>query len=347
MRFAFALAAALLAAHSAAAAPCCNLVSCIELDPLACEAGGGVPGYCIVGAACGAACCDADGLEEIQDLRVAKMADGGIRLYWSRDPDADSWHAFWLTDARAIPGCESAGQPVQGGLPSTIPEAIHYPPAGAGDLLFYCASPACSAGTRGPTGACCNPAGWCQEALSPLACNEAGGFYQGPGTTCASASCAVVVADLAPCLAVDDMFYFDGDIGDSIHSGVESFADPRVFSFRATPAPPAPIEHVSFNAGPNDGTNRVWYFEFDSNGVGGALAARVYEDAQRYPFATAGHPGLDISGNSRGCNTITGRFQVFEIVTDCNRTLRKFVATFEQHCEGRTIALRGCIAYKR
>src|SRR4051812_33199736 len=37
---------------------------------------------------------------------------------------------------------------------------------------------------------------------------------------------------------------------------------------------------------------------------GQSLAATgIYTDAQRAPFREAGHPGIDISGSGRGCNT--------------------------------------------
>jgi hypothetical protein len=72
----------------------------------------------------------------------------------------------------------------------------------------------------------------------------------------------------------------------------------------------------------------------------------TYEGAERAAFASAGHPGIDIGGDGRGCNTISGRFQVEEITWE-GATLTAFTASFERHCEEETPALRGCVHYAR
>jgi hypothetical protein len=68
--------------------------------------------------------------------------------------------------------------------------------------------------------------------------------------------------------------------------------------------------------------------------------------AERSAFASPGHPGIDISGDGRGCNTITGRFEIREL-TWSGGVLNAFTATFEQHCEGGSATLRGCVHYAR
>ncbi|MGH9280819.1 MAG: hypothetical protein ACRD12_22365 [Acidimicrobiales bacterium] len=50
---------------------------------------------------------------------------------------------------------------------------------------------------------------------------------------------------------------------------------------------------------------------------------------------------MSIAGNGRGCNTLTGSFEVLEATYAPNNTLLTFRATFEQHCEGFEPALRG------
>jgi hypothetical protein len=76
------------------------------------------------------------------------------------------------------------------------------------------------------------------------------------------------------------------------------------------------------------------------------VAGTTYTDAQRAPFATAPHPGLDVYGDSRGCNTVTGSFTVLEIEKDAGTgEVTRFAATFENHCEGAGPANRGTIAY--
>ncbi len=43
-----------------------------------------------------------------------------------------------------------------------------------------------------------------------------------------------------------------------------------------------------------------------------SLAVGVYNGAERYPFQAPGHPGFDVSGDGRGCQKVTGRFQIEE-----------------------------------
>ena len=89
-----------------------------------------------------------------------------------------------------------------------------------------------------------------------------------------------------------------------------------------------------------DGRNGDWWWVSLSGPGGSALAPGVYENARRAPFAN-GNPGLDMSGNGRGCNTLTGRFTVYEVSYDSDGKVDKLAADFEQHCEGGPSALFG------
>jgi len=75
----------------------------------------------------------------------------------------------------------------------------------------------------------------------------------------------------------------------------------------------------------------------------GPLTVGVYENAFRFPFNDP-LPGLDFSGNGRGCNTLTGRFRIFDIEI-VNTQVTRLIADFEQHCEGGSSALRGSIRH--
>lgn len=70
-----------------------------------------------------------------------------------------------------------------------------------------------------------------------------------------------------------------------------------------------------------------------------------YENAQRYPFQPPGTPGLSIDGAARGCNTLTGNFQVTKAGYNSGGILQSFAANFEQHCEGQTPALFGWLRF--
>ncbi len=75
------------------------------------------------------------------------------------------------------------------------------------------------------------------------------------------------------------------------------------------------------------------------------LGAGDYENAQRYPFQPAGTPGLSVDGEYRGCNTLTGNFQVLKAGYNGSNVLQSFAANFEQHCEGAVPALFGWLRY--
>jgi hypothetical protein len=67
----------------------------------------------------------------------------------------------------------------------------------------------------------------------------------------------------------------------------------------------------------------------------------VYEGAMRHPFESPTAPGLDVGGNGRGCNTLSGRFVVDDATYGPQSLVRSLLARFEQHCEGAVPALRG------
>jgi hypothetical protein len=76
---------------------------------------------------------------------------------------------------------------------------------------------------------------------------------------------------------------------------------------------------------------------------GQQLAVGSYGAAHRYPFTPLN--GLSVSGDGRGCNTLTGRFVVLEIAIASNGVVQRFAADFEQHCEDAAPALVGSIRY--
>lgn len=87
-----------------------------------------------------------------------------------------------------------------------------------------------------------------------------------------------------------------------------------------------------------------WYLDFAAPG-NLRLAPGVYEHATRFPFQEPTAPGLNVSGEGRGCNTLTGRFEVFEVSYGPSGEVLTFAADFEQHCEGLGAALSGSIRY--
>jgi len=91
-----------------------------------------------------------------------------------------------------------------------------------------------------------------------------------------------------------------------------------------------------------------WYFDFAAAG-NQYLTPGVYTGALRYPFNSSSN-GLSVSGDGRGCNQLTGTFDVKEIAYGPGApgsagSVLAFRATFEQHCEGFAPAARGEIRY--
>jgi hypothetical protein len=74
--------------------------------------------------------------------------------------------------------------------------------------------------------------------------------------------------------------------------------------------------------------------------IGSKFKVGYYSRAQRAEFKTAGHPGLDISGDGRGCNTVSGAFEVRKL-TVSNGAITQLDLLYEQHCEGLPAALFG------
>jgi hypothetical protein len=90
------------------------------------------------------------------------------------------------------------------------------------------------------------------------------------------------------------------------------------------------------------------YWETDFAGPSSArLTKGAYPNAQRYPFQPAGTPGLSVYGAGRGCNTLTGNFNVLKAGYTSAGALQSFAADFEQHCEGQAPALFGWCASAR
>ncbi len=88
---------------------------------------------------------------------------------------------------------------------------------------------------------------------------------------------------------------------------------------------------------------------FGTDQLGIPIQPGEYLDAQRADFADPGHPGLDVSFQNRGSNTLTGSFTVLDVrfTTDLSGGLQiaSFDATFEQHSEGADPALFGRLRF--
>jgi hypothetical protein len=131
---------------------------------------------------------------------------------------------------------------------------------------------------------------------------------------------------------------YQSDPGDYIgqgQTGSHSLADLKFSAWHAGSQPSVQIRAQSPTGG-----SVFWSINLMAPS-GTQLAPGTYLNATRYPFNAPGTAGLDVSGNGRGCNTLTGQFTVLEASYGPKGEVYRFRATFEQHCEGAIPALRG------
>ncbi|MEI8368527.1 MAG: Ig-like domain-containing protein [Planctomycetia bacterium] len=128
------------------------------------------------------------------------------------------------------------------------------------------------------------------------------------------------------------------DFGDYIGQGKTEAFDSTTGSFRTNQRTDSFAEFAYESVPGND--LRLWYLRFAAPS-GSPLGPGVFADATRWPFQLPTVPGMDISGDGRGSNTLTGSFQVFPIEGGSNGQPSPFHATFVQHSEGAVPALRG------
>lgn len=94
-----------------------------------------------------------------------------------------------------------------------------------------------------------------------------------------------------------------------------------------------------------DDDNTFALLQFSTAKLRVPMQPGLYLGAQRAPFASWGHPGLDVSFQNRGCNELSGWFRVTEAGFGVGGTIESFGATFAQHCEGGTPSLFGSFGY--
>ncbi|MBW1809656.1 MAG: hypothetical protein JRJ87_15785 [Deltaproteobacteria bacterium] len=150
----------------------------------------------------------------------------------------------------------------------------------------------------------------------------------------------------APCLIGGNVAFFDGDEGDWVHPGTDTITMGDWIANIRQDTSTTP-HTVLLSLHPVDsGQGSHWSFTFSSHELNNSLNSAVYEDAQRYPFESAGHPGISINGDGRACNECCGRFQIHELQMEGTQ-LRSFTATFEQNCECGSSILHGCVHFEQ
>jgi hypothetical protein len=134
------------------------------------------------------------------------------------------------------------------------------------------------------------------------------------------------------------VLYFDGP----------SFSSTKSIAVRDRVGVAAYPERISIGASTGSGESLAYYnAEFSTEHLAEPLTTQLYSGAQRAGFEDNGHPGLDVSGDGRGCNTLEGSFRVDALAWDADGGLQTFTAAFEQFCDGERTPIRGCVHYQR
>ena len=130
----------------------------------------------------------------------------------------------------------------------------------------------------------------------------------------------------------------NSDPGDYVGAGRSWFYTPADASFRVSGS----RRLINFSI---EGADGAWWFGTFAPGDGDIVTPGGTYSGTRYPFNGPGS-GMDVSGNGRGCNHLTGTFAVNEATFKDDGSLSTISLDFEQHCENALPALHGTFEYR-
>jgi hypothetical protein len=154
---------------------------------------------------------------------------------------------------------------------------------------------------------------------------------------------------LANCGVGGDVIFVDGDPGEITHVG-PLLLGPDAGSWYGASAGLG----LQVTLQPTDTTNGdSWTVMLSSQALGVPLTAQQYNDVQMAGSESPGHAGMYVQGGWEECDQISGWFRIEQVVTTADpsapesSTLQTLTATFEQHCNGETPALHGCVHFQQ
>ena len=129
-----------------------------------------------------------------------------------------------------------------------------------------------------------------------------------------------------------------GDAGDYISQGRSfSFATPTDLFLAGTDATGTSVRIREISPG----FTHWWELDFSAPDGEQLTPGTTYSGAARDAFRQPFHPGVDVSGDGSGCNTVSRSFEILDAKFGPNGYVESFHATFEQHCGANIPALRG------
>ena len=146
---------------------------------------------------------------------------------------------------------------------------------------------------------------------------------------------------------------YDFISGGKLVDNVYSSNDPLLYwnfanftNSHGTAAAPA-TDYISFmfllNT-PRATDDKYAMLDFSTRELGMPLTAGVtYTNAERAAFASAGHPGLSVSYDHRGCNRLTGSFTIKQLSFKSG-AIDLFDASFNHSCDGSAL-MNGTLYY--
>jgi hypothetical protein len=132
----------------------------------------------------------------------------------------------------------------------------------------------------------------------------------------------LILAAASPAAATTALFVQSqpGSVGGGV---TERLVSPRA-SFSVSASRESIVVTVTSN-GP------TWYLSF-APPAGQQFKDGIYEGAERTGFTDANAPGMNVSTDT-GCNSLSGRYELFNFRADVHGTILSFALQFEQHCE--------------
>ena len=139
-------------------------------------------------------------------------------------------------------------------------------------------------------------------------------------------------------LATTGAVYFNADPGSYVGSGIGA---PEVLWTHGVEGILSAQQNYGKGVSATFENGDGWSFDFTAptydpvtnTNNGNFLHTGFYNDAQRFPFNSPTLPGLNISGNGAGNNTLSGWFHVLEIVYGSGEDISKFAVDFRQFDE--------------
>ncbi|MGY0024726.1 hypothetical protein [Streptomyces sp. cg35] len=165
------------------------------------------------------------------------------------------------------------------------------------------------------------------------------GLLAGLATTIGLTTALAAPASAAAAPVAITKYSYTSQAGDYIGGGASASFTPQ----NATVTAGGSAEYVRFRVS----TDTTWWDVELAAPTGEKLHPGVYRNAERAPFRTGRSPGLDVSGDGRGCNEVYGQFSVNQIATDDSGAITLLDATYTQHCERADApALKGTVKYR-